>query len=203
MTWKQGFAKSFSLTLHLWNQSFGSLSSKTIWLGWTTFSFKILTRIVFQQRKHGHPSMIVKDFPHNNFFFLKAAPVAYGGSQARGWIGAVAASLHHSHSNAGSLIHWAKVRDQTRVLMDTNQVHYCWAMMGTPHNSIYLRNKDGDTDVVSIWHLISIVFHKVYLHTLSKQLNFPFISQYMYPWSEIWLIQFWLLQMVYYHQSSF
>ena len=27
-----------------------------------------------------------------------AAPAAYGGSQARGHIGAVAASLHHSHS---------------------------------------------------------------------------------------------------------
>ena len=31
-----------------------------------------------------------------------AAPAAYGGSQARGRIGAVAASLNHSHSNAGS-----------------------------------------------------------------------------------------------------
>ena len=34
--------------------------------------------------------------------FLWAAPVAYGGSQARGRIGAVATSLRHSHSNAGS-----------------------------------------------------------------------------------------------------
>ena len=34
---------------------------------------------------------------------FRAAPVAYGGSQARGWIGgAVAASLCHSHSNVGS-----------------------------------------------------------------------------------------------------
>ena len=31
-----------------------------------------------------------------------AAPAAYGGSQARGPIGAAAAGLHHSHSNAGS-----------------------------------------------------------------------------------------------------
>ena len=31
-----------------------------------------------------------------------AAPVAYGGSQARGLIGAAATSLHQSHSNAGS-----------------------------------------------------------------------------------------------------
>ena len=31
-----------------------------------------------------------------------AAPAAYGGSQARGRIGAVATSLRQSHSNAGS-----------------------------------------------------------------------------------------------------
>ena len=31
-----------------------------------------------------------------------AAPAAYGGSQARGQIGAAAAGLYHSHSNTGS-----------------------------------------------------------------------------------------------------
>ena len=35
-------------------------------------------------------------------FFFRAAPVAYGGSQARGLIRAVAASLRQSHSNARS-----------------------------------------------------------------------------------------------------
>ena len=35
-------------------------------------------------------------------FFFRAAPAAYGGSQARGLLGAVAAGLHQSHSNAGS-----------------------------------------------------------------------------------------------------
>ena len=46
-----------------------------------------------------------------NFFFfvfllfLWAAPVAYGGSQARGPIGAVAIGLRQSHSNAGSEPH--------------------------------------------------------------------------------------------------
>ena len=34
--------------------------------------------------------------------FSRTAPTACGGSQARGLIGAVAACLHHSHSNAGS-----------------------------------------------------------------------------------------------------
>ena len=57
--------------------------------------------------------------------FFRAAPEAYGGSQARGLIGAVAAGLCHSHSNtrseahlqptyttahsnAGSLTHWMR-----------------------------------------------------------------------------------------------
>ena len=38
------------------------------------------------------------------FFFLifRATPAAYGRSQASGWMGAAAAGLHHSHSNARS-----------------------------------------------------------------------------------------------------
>ena len=35
-----------------------------------------------------------------NYLFFRAPPVAYGGSQARGQIGATAAGLRHSHSNA-------------------------------------------------------------------------------------------------------
>ena len=34
------------------------------------------------------------------FCLFRATPTAYGGSQARGWIGAVAAGLQHNHSNA-------------------------------------------------------------------------------------------------------
>ena len=33
------------------------------------------------------------------FYLFRATPEAYSGSQTRGLIGAVAASLHHSHSN--------------------------------------------------------------------------------------------------------
>ena len=39
------------------------------------------------------------------FIFSMAAPVAYGGSQARGLIGTVAPGLHQSHSNSGSELH--------------------------------------------------------------------------------------------------
>ena len=50
-----------------------------------------------------------KNFLFLVFFFFsvfsRAAPVAYGGSQTRGLIGAVAAGLCHSHSNARSGLH--------------------------------------------------------------------------------------------------
>ena len=38
---------------------------------------------------------------HRDFFFglFRAAPTPYGGSQARGGMEAVAAGLHHRHSN--------------------------------------------------------------------------------------------------------
>ena len=35
-------------------------------------------------------------------YIFSTAHVTYGSSQTRGRIGAMAASLHHSHSNAGS-----------------------------------------------------------------------------------------------------
>ena len=46
--------------------------------------------------------MIPETGYHILFFLFGAAPAAYGGSQAMGTIGATAAGLHHSHSNAGS-----------------------------------------------------------------------------------------------------
>ena len=49
----------------------------------------------------------ILDFLAKNFIYLfvffchfRATPMAYGGSQARGPIRAVATSLHHSHSHA-------------------------------------------------------------------------------------------------------
>ena len=72
-----------------------------------------------------------------NFFFglFRAAPMAYGSSQARFLIRAVLASLGHSHSNTGSELRlhhstwqrWSEARDQTCVLMGTGQICFCWA----------------------------------------------------------------------------
>ena len=44
------------------------------------------------------------------FFLLRATLTAYGGSQARGQIGAAAAGLCHRHRNGGSLTHRAGPR---------------------------------------------------------------------------------------------
>ena len=50
-------------------------------------------------------------------FFFRAAPIACGGSQARSQIRAIAASLHHSHSNAGSEPH-LRPTPQLTVMLD-------------------------------------------------------------------------------------
>ena len=88
-------------------------------------------------------------------FIFRAVPAACGGSQARGWIRGLAASLHHSHSNARpqphlrptphSGQHWilntlSEARDWTCILMNTSQIHFCWATMGTPHFFFLLVN---------------------------------------------------------------
>ena len=73
------------------------------------------------------------------FCFFRATPMAYGGSQAKGLIGAVAAGLHHSH-NPSSWQHrilnpLSEARAWTHILMDTNWLPYHWAAMGIP--SVY------------------------------------------------------------------
>ena len=46
---------------------------------------------------HTHTMYVYKNI---HIFVLRAPPAAYSSSQARGQIGATAAGLHHSHSNA-------------------------------------------------------------------------------------------------------
>ena len=65
------------------------------------------------------------------FAFSRAAPAAYGGSQARGLIRAIAIGLHQSHSNSGSELRLpptpqlsaTPARDQTQNLMVPNRIH--------------------------------------------------------------------------------
>ena len=48
-----------------------------------------------------------------NLFFFRAVPVAYGGFQARGQIGATAAGLHHSSQQHWILQRLSEATDQT------------------------------------------------------------------------------------------
>ena len=89
------------------------------------------------------------------FVCSRAAPTAYRGSKARGLIGAVAAGLHHIHSNVGSalslqptttahgnvisLTHWARpgIKPATSWFLVGFTNH--WDMMGTPQPAFWLR----------------------------------------------------------------
>ena len=89
------------------------------------------------------------------FFFFRAAPLAYEGPQARGWIGTVAGGLHHSSQQC-------RILDPLMgscVLMDTSQIRFCWAMMGTPGmQSRWIGDREigkgGNTSFSICWHLM-------------------------------------------------
>ena len=77
-----------------------------------------------------HAVVEVPSSPLTSFFcfcffcLFRAAPVAHGGSQAKGRIRAVAASLHHSHSNTRSFNPLSKARDGICVLMNASQIRF-------------------------------------------------------------------------------
>ena len=56
------------------------------------------------------------------FLLFRAAPVAYGGAQASGPIGAIATGLHHSSQQRQILNPMSGARDGIHVLMDPSRV---------------------------------------------------------------------------------
>ena len=66
----------------------------------------------------------VLSYPILFCLFFRATPVAYGGSQSR--------NLHHSPQKCQILNPRRKARNWTHILMDTGQVCYGWATVGTP-----------------------------------------------------------------------
>ena len=68
------------------------------------------------------------------FVFSRAAPIAYGGSQARGQIQAVASGLYHSHSNAGSEP-WLQPTPQLMATPDPQPTEKCQGLNPQPHGS--------------------------------------------------------------------
>ena len=103
------------------------------------------------------------------FFFLlfRATLIAYGGSQARGQIGAIAASLHHSSQQRWIPDPLNEARDQTRILKDTSQIRFCCTTAGAPRNIIIntsyehmssCRNQDCDRNKYFFLVLIMNIF---------------------------------------------
>ena len=95
------------------------------------------------------------------FFFsflpFRATPVAYEGYQARGQIGATAAGLCHSHSNAGSKpfcnlhhssLQWqilnplSEARDQSSNLIVPSRICFHCATTGTPFVAFLYSNNE-------------------------------------------------------------
>ena len=89
-----------------------------------------------------------------SYSFLRAVPMAYGGSQAKSLIGAVAAGLHHSHSNTRSelsetyttahsntrsLTYWARPGIEPHNLMFPSQICFCCTTAGTPSSALSLK----------------------------------------------------------------
>ena len=66
------------------------------------------------------------------FYLIRAAPTAYGGSQAMGLIGAVAARLHHSPWQRRILDPLNEARDRMRNLMVPSRIRFCCTATGTP-----------------------------------------------------------------------
>ena len=101
------------------------------------------------------------------FFLFRAAHAAYGGSQARGWIGAVATGsytatpdpsriyeLHHSWWQRPILNAQSKARDRNLILMVTSQIRFYWAMIGTPIFMNFLVSLDITASRCLQWNLL-------------------------------------------------
>ena len=103
--------------------------------------WKIMINFPLFCRNNGSFQCSLRDYELFFCLFFRAEPTAYGGSQAKAWIRAVATGLCHSQSNAGSkpsatyttacgntgsLTHWA------RSGVKPTSSHFHWATMGTP-----------------------------------------------------------------------
>ena len=84
--------------------------------------------VLTMQPKNRQILIFIPSFKNLDFFFffclcfLGPHPMAYGGSQTRGQMGATATSLHHSHSNVGSKLH-LRPTPQLKATMDPYLTH--------------------------------------------------------------------------------
>ena len=82
--------------------------------------------------------------------------MAYGGSQARGWIGAAAASLHHSHSGAASATYTTAHGNGGSLT--------CWARPGIEPTSSWILVGSlllGHWEFLNVFYYFVLKYHKI------------------------------------------
>ena len=101
-------------------------------------------------------------FIHLFILLFRATPMAYGSSQARGQIGATAASLRHSHSNARSQLHLQPTAQLTAT-PDPWPTEWSQGLNPYPHGyylDLFLLRHDGNS-----WN---IIFKYILKYTISR-----------------------------------
>ena len=91
-----------------------------------------------KEREGGRKKLLCVFFIVVVVCIFRAAPLAHGDSQAGGQIGAVAAGLCHSSQQHWILNPLSEAGDQTSVFMDASQIHFCWAVIGTPRGNYFV-----------------------------------------------------------------
>ena len=99
-------------------------------------------------RRHFKKSFFFFFWSFWSFCLFRTTPAAYGGSQARGVIGAAAAGLHHSSQQLRILNPLSKARDQTHNLMVPSRICFCCATTGTAASTFLM---------LPVWERISDV----------------------------------------------
>ena len=154
---------------------------------------------------YGWEACYFQIFVHRGFFVFVfdfvfwrgAAPAAYGSFQARGWIGTAAASHSHARSKPrlcpttqlmAAPVPWPTqwARDQTRILMDTSQVRYCWAIMETPVHR-YFKLESIFINILPLSAPSTFSIHVFSLYSSSLIWNWKLFSSFpsclLHPWA--------------------
>ena len=118
---------------------------------WAPFIVQLQHHIIWKVCLRTLPSKTIF-FGGGWFLVFRATAVAYGSSQARGWIRTAASGLRHRYSNTRSEPCWqthcssqqcwilnplSGARDRTLILMHTSWVRYPWATTATPQMILY------------------------------------------------------------------
>ena len=101
--------------------------------------------------------------------------------------------LHHSSWQYQLLNHLIEARDQTHILKDTIQVHYHWAMTGTPDGSFLYMLRSGWLVVVgSVKFSLSLLIFSTFVLLIIRLLKSPTI-RFSYSSSLFFVVGFLLI----------